>query len=352
MCKKLIVLILSLYGMGALADRSIKIATDRTPAHLETLFKMFEKDTGIKVEPIYLKNGLVNRVDSNPRESDLIIVKNLFLLEQFRMKGYLRSLKKVSDSIKGVSGSYWGPDDRYVSLSSRGRVIYYSYDKKRVDSSSFLNSYFDLADPKWKGRICMRSGYHNYNISLFAQLAADFGKPKVADFIGKLSKNLARPPKGNDRAQVKGILDGKCDLAIANHYYYGIMLGIPEQKPWATATRMYFPNQGQKGTYLLRSGIGATKNMRREKEGNQLITWFLSEKAQSWFAQSLHSLPVKDGTSISKVNLEHSSPKQDGTLSGSHAILPFKLRVVPLEKVENLRSWVVQKLNEVNFDQT
>ena len=339
----------------------VRVMTDRTSNHLQPLWAMFQEDTGITVKSVYLKKGLVNRFRARPREADVVLVKNIFLLEQFKQEGLLGLDAKLWKN-SPVDKKYWDTAGKYTSLSSRGRVIYFN--RKKVKPSQ-LDSYFDLAKPEWKGRICIRSGYHNYNLSLFSQLAVVYGPKQTEKFLRGLAANLARAPKGNDRAQIKAIMQGKCDLAIANHYYYGVMLGIPEQKPWAEATRMFFPEQKASGTVLLRSGVALTQNQKRRAEAKALISWLQGPRAQGWISGKLYSFPVLKGVAISGVNQDFTvnvafnkqsykrrklASKKVASIEKKSGKAMFKTHVVPLSSVLEKREWVMKVLNDVNFD--
>ena len=161
--------------------------------------------------------------------------------------------------------------------------------------------YEDLADPKWKGRICTRSGKHVYNVSLFASMVAHLGEAKAEKWLAGLKSNLARKPSGNDRAQAKAIYAGQCDLGLGNTYYMAKMTTNTkkkEQQKWAKAIYLVFPNQKDRGTHVNISGVAVTKHAKNRKNAIRLIE-FLSEKhAQKLYADQNFEYPLKKGVKI------------------------------------------------------
>ncbi|WP_197474934.1 ABC transporter substrate-binding protein, partial [Oleiphilus sp. HI0079] len=144
----------------------------------------------------------------------------------------------------------------WFGLTTRTRSVYAS--KERVNLAE-IQRYEDLADPKWKGRICTRSGKHPYNLALIASMIAHHGEAEAETWLRGVKSNLARKPQGNDRAQVKAIYEGVCDLSLGNNYYLGKMLNDPEQIKWAEAVQITFPNTEERGTHVNISGMALTK---------------------------------------------------------------------------------------------
>ncbi|MCB2101977.1 MAG: ABC transporter substrate-binding protein, partial [Rhodobacterales bacterium] len=182
----------------AAADE-IRVMSDRTPSHLEPLFARYQETTGVKISPVFVEKGLVSRVQARPTEADVIITSTADILEKARRDGLLRPI--ASDVVKALDDRYRGPDDTYVIDAYRARAIYVSRDRVKPGT---VTRYEDLLKPEWKGRVCIRSGYHRYNMALFAQMIADRGEAWTRDFMTRLRDNLARKPKGNDRNQVRG----------------------------------------------------------------------------------------------------------------------------------------------------
>jgi len=184
------------------AATEIRVLTDRTASHLEDIFTYYEKAAGVKVVTNFVGDGLLERLERRPKEADLVVTKNADLLELAKQKGLLGRFSS-QEIIDNVPGLFRDKGWHYAVLSYRLRAIYYARD--RVTPKD-LSTYAALAEPRWKGRVCLRSGLHEYNISLFSQMAVSQGVEATEALIKGLGANLARAPKGNDRAQVRALL--------------------------------------------------------------------------------------------------------------------------------------------------
>ncbi|MBN2442580.1 MAG: ABC transporter substrate-binding protein, partial [Spirochaetales bacterium] len=208
-----------LFVMSCSGPKELRVITDRTESHLSPLINYYTQKTGTKVSAVFVDSGLLPRLEARPDEADVVITKTINILEAARSKDLLQPYS--SSKIKrDVPADFRDPGNYYITTSYRARAVFYSKDRVKVDE---LSTYEDLASPKWKGRVCIRSGYHEYNLSFFSQMAADWGVERTREFITGLHANLARTPKGNDREQVRALYEGKCDVVIANSYYMGIM---------------------------------------------------------------------------------------------------------------------------------
>ena len=152
---------------------------------------------------------------------------------------------------KQVPAEFRDPAGQWVGLTRRARIVYAA--KDRVQQTAM--TYEDLADPKWRGKICVRSGQHTYNVALVASMIANLGEEKAEAWLTGVKANLARKPAGGDREQVRDVQAGLCDLAIGNTYYMVAMQKMPEQKPWADAVKMIFPNAADRGTHVNVTGM-------------------------------------------------------------------------------------------------
>lgn len=332
--------LLALLAAGCQDDpQQIRVLTDRTASHLQTIFDEYTKQTGVRIVANFVDEGLLARLESRPGEADLVVTKNGYLLESARRKGLLKPyISSLVDA--NVPEQLRDPDRHYTMLSYRARVIYYSKDRVKPQD---LSTYLDLAEPKWKGRICLRSGFHDYNVSLFAQLSAAYGWPRTKAFLRGLRDNLARPPEGDDRAQVRGILEKKCDLALVNSYYMGIMLGREDQRAWALSSKIFFPDQQGKGALVMRSGAALTKAGQHTAEATKLLEFLTDDYAQRYFAEALLTYPVKEGVPMAQIN--RTLGAEQGIKDGV-----FKQNLVPLAAVAELRAEVIAELTELKFD--
>ena len=318
---------------------TVRVLTDRTETHLEPLFSLFEKNTGIKVEAVFADKGMLSRLRVRPTEADLVIGKTADNLEVARKKGLLRPY--TSKAVEQLDPAFVDPDNMYVITSYRPRVFFYHKDRVKPDE---LSTYKSLADPKWKGRIAIRSGYHPYNINLFCQMMETEGREKTEAFLKGLKANLARAPRGNDRAQVQAIHEGEADVSVGNSYYMGLMMSRDDQRAWAESTHVFFPNQKGEGAYVMSAGAGLTRSERNPEEAEKLLEYLLSDFAQYYFATTLHVYAVKDGVPVSGIN--KSIVKDQDTIENGR----FKANIVPIRKIAPHREAVVDILNRINFD--
>jgi iron(III) transport system substrate-binding protein len=183
-------------------------------------------------------------------------------------------------------------------LTTRARIIFAH--KERVKPGE-VTSYEDLAKPHMKGRVCTRSGKHVYNVSLLASIIASQGEAAAEAWAQGVKANLARKPQGNDRAQVKAVYHGECDVALGNTYYMGKMMTNeknPEQKQWAAAVNVIFPNQDGRGTHVNISGAGVTKSAKNKANAVKLIEFLSSETAQKIYAEDNFEYPIKAGVAL------------------------------------------------------
>jgi iron(III) transport system substrate-binding protein len=321
--------------------RQIRVLTDRTESHVAPLFAAFEKASGIAVVAVYLDKGLLARLESRPTEADLVITKDADLLEIARTKGLLQPISSpkvraaVPESFREASGAYF-------SDSYRARAIFYARDRVRPAE---LSTYEALAEPRWKGRVCMRSGYHDYNLSLFGQLMAVIGPARTRAFLEGLRANLARTPGGDDRGQVRAIFEKTCDVTIANSYYMGIMLSSPDQRPWGEAAAVFFPGQREEGSFILRSGLALTKATNDVPSATQLLEYLVQPDVQDLIAEMTFAYPVAGRAPLPEVN-QHLGEGQAEVAHGA-----FKVRAVPLAEIAEHRAAVVRMLDEIHFDQ-
>ncbi|MEM7391716.1 MAG: extracellular solute-binding protein [Verrucomicrobiota bacterium] len=318
---------------------NVRVLTDRTETHLKPLFTLFEKNTGIEVEAVYVDKGMMARLQTRPTEADIVISKTAENLEVARKGGLLQAF--TSDNIAKLSDDFIDADSMYVITSYRPRGFFIS--GERVDPAK-IGSYMDLAKAEWKGKVAIRSGYHAYNLSLFCQMAESEGLEETRAFIAGLKQNLTRTPTGNDRAQIQAVYEGKADVSIGNSYYMGIMMARDYQKAWAEATDVFFPDQAGKGAYVMRSAAGLTRSKRNVEEATQLLDYLVSDFAQYYFATTLHVYSVKDGVPISELN-KGLAKRQPGVENGV-----FKANFVSIRNIDKHREAVIQILNDVQFD--
>lgn len=326
---------------GAVAQqRELRVISDRTDqGNLRPMLEAFEARSGAKVTGVFMDQGLVNRLESRPTEADVVITKDAELLDIAAQRGLLVPI--TSARIKAaIPPEFMGRGDRYFVDAYRARVIFYS--KARVKPSE-LSSYEDLASPKWKGRICLRSGSHDYNLALFGQFFASFGEAKARALITGIAANLARAPRGNDREQARAIFEGKCDVALMNTYYHTYMAENPEQKPWADAVGLYFPSQADKGTFIMRSAAGVTRATENRDLALGLLEFMASREGQQLMVTRTKQYSVLPDVAAHPLMVKLGA--EQGLVDGR-----FKMDFVPLEQIAGKRDEVIKFINEVRFD--
>lgn len=252
------------------------------------LYKKFTAETGIKVNVVSGKDkALQKRIKEEGKNSkaDLYITADAGRLGSFEKDGMFQTTtsqfikKQVPETLRS---SNW------TGIAKRARIIFYS--KDRVSDEEIKNlRYEDLGNEIWKNRIVIRKSDNIYNQSLIASLIQNNGKDKIQFWLKNFVSNFARSPKGNDRAQILAVAAGEADLAIANTYYYALMLSGQkgkEQKEAAKKVTPYFPNQNDRGTHINISGVGILKNSPNPNNALKLIEFLLTEEAQKHIVEN------------------------------------------------------------------
>lgn len=321
-------------------QRVLRVISDRTDqGTLRPILDAFEKLSGAKVEGVFMDQGLVARLETRPGEADVVITKDAELLEIAAERGLLAPI--TSPKIKGtVPKEFMGPKDLFFVDAYRARVIFYA--KARVKPSD-LSTYEDLASPKWKGRICIRSGSHDYNLALFGMFLASYGEAKGKELIKGIAANLARKPTGNDREQARALYEGKCDVALMNTYYHAYMAANPDQKAWADATSLFFPAQQGKGTFIMRSASALTKASTNRDLALQLLEYIASPEGQQRMVESTKQYSVLPTVPAHPLMVKLGA--EQGLVDGR-----FKMDFVPLPAMAGKREDVIRFVNEIRFD--
>lgn len=319
----------------AQAAEEVNVYSYRQPFLVEPLFDAFTEKTGIKVNTVFAKQGLIERMVQEGANSpaDILLTVDIGRLDKAVKEGVAQPVTSpIVDA--NVPANYRDSEGRWIGLTQRTRVIYASNDRVKQDTIT----YEELADPKWRGRICIRSGQHVYNVALVASMIAAHGEEKTREWLEGVKANLARKPSGNDRGQVKGIFSGECDLAIANNYYMGKMQTNdkePEQKEWAKSARIIFPNSEGRGTHVNLSGVVLAKNAPNRENAIKLIEFLTGENAQEIYAETNFEYPVKADV-----------PWSDRVKSWGD----FKPDPVALSKIADLRKRASELVDEVRFN--
>ena len=331
---------LAAFGPSTAQERTLRVISDRTDqGTLRPILDAFEAKSGAKVIGVFMDQGLVNRLESRPREADVVITKDAELLDIAAQRGLLDVIKSPKIAA-AIPPEFIDAEGRYFVDAYRARLIFYS--KARVKPSE-LSSYEDLANPKWKGRICIRSGSHDYNLALFSQFYASYGEAKAKAVIAGIAANLARAPKGNDREQARAIHEGRCDVALMNSYYHPMMQANPEQKAWADAVGVYFPSQSGKGTFIMRSAAGLTKASENRDLALGLLEYMASKEGQQLIVDATKQYAVNREVGVHPLMVKLGA--EQGLTDGR-----FKIDFVPLPQLAGKREEVIKYVNEIRFD--
>ena len=287
----------------------VNVYSYRKPKLIDPIFEVFTEQTGIKVNSVFAKKGMLERLQSEGANSpaDLVFTVDIGRLSDIKNAGLTQSVNSAGFE-QNIPENYREPNGHWFGLTTRARIIVAS--KDRV-SPGEITSYEQLTDSKWKGRICTRSGKHPYMVALTARLNAHHGQEGAKTWLAGLQSNLASKPQGNDRAQVKAIKEGECDLAIINHYYMVKMLKDPEQVPWANSVNMVFPNQDGRGTHMNVSGMALTKHAPTTADAIRLMEFLASAQGQELYVQKNGEYPVKAGVPLSPLQNSWGSFKED-----------------------------------------
>jgi iron(III) transport system substrate-binding protein len=288
----------SILGTTAQADE-ITVYSYRQPELIKPLFDAFTAQTNIDVNVSFLKKGMVEKLQAEGDRSpaDLIMTVDISRLNGVVEAGVTQPV--TSDVINAnIPAEFRDPDGQWFGLTSRARIVYAS--KDRVKDGE-VTTYEDLASDKWKGRICIRSGTNAYNLALTSAVIAHHGEDVAKGWLEGVKANLARKPSGNDRAQVKAIHAGECDISVGNTYYMKKMLENEEQVAWADSVRIVFPKFANGGTHVNLSGMALTKAAPNKENAIKLMEWLTGDEAQAIYAEQNGEYPLKPGAETSEL---------------------------------------------------
>jgi iron(III) transport system substrate-binding protein len=328
-------IITGIFTQTSLSQETVTVYSYRQPPLIEPVLKDFTTQTGITTKVLFLDKGLEERILAEGENSpaDVILTVDIAKLSSLTQKGITQSVK--SDSInKNIPASYRDPHDQWFGLTKRGRVVYASRD--RIPQNEI--TYAELADPKWKGKVCTRSGQHDYNLALISSIIAHDGLEKTEKWLEGVKANLARKPEGGDRDQAKAIFAGQCDIAIGNTYYVGQMLTNekePEQKEWAKSIKVLFPNTQDRGTHVNVSGMAMAKYAPNHSSAVKLMEFLASDAAQKIYAEQVFEYPVNPNIAPSELVAQWGALKADD---------------LPLSEITKNRTAASEMVDRVGFD--
>jgi iron(III) transport system substrate-binding protein len=292
------VLALPLLAAGSALAAEVNLYTTREPKLIEPLLAAFTQDTGIQVNTINVKDGLLERVRAEGAQSpaDVLMTVDIGNLLDLVDGGVTQPVQSAALQA-AIPASLRADDGQWFALSLRDRVAYVARD---LDLQAL--NYEDLADPRWKGKVCIRSGQHPYNTALIAAMIAHQGAEATEQWLRGVKANLGRAATGGDRDVARDILGGLCDVGIANAYYAGHMKNAPEgsdARRWGDAIRVIRPTFRQGGgTHVNISGAAVARHAPHAPEAIRLLEYLVSDKAQSLYARANFEYPVRAGVTL------------------------------------------------------
>lgn len=318
---------------SAMAAEEVNVYSYRQPFLIEPMFQEFTKETGIKVNVKFAKEGIAKLAQEGEYSpADVILTAEFSRLFELTEKGLTQPLdSKVIE--ENIPAQYRDSGDEWFALTQRTRSVYSSRDRVGKLGDDF--DYMDLAKPEFKGKICTRSGKHPYNIALVASIIANHGEAEAKTWLEGVKANLARKPQGNDRDQVRAIKEGLCDVSLGNSYYLGAMVNDKEQKAWADAVYINFPNQQTTGTHVNISGMAMAKYAPNKANAQKLMEFLTGDKAQHMYAEVNYEYPVKAGVERSELVASWGD---------------FKADTISLDDIASHHAAAIKLIDEVKFD--
>ena len=309
----------------------------------EALYSNFTKATGIKINRVDADDaGILARLKAEGAASpaDVILLVDAARLYKGEVDGLFRPVKSkvLEDAIPAQYRSAATPEGTsWFGFSTRARVIV--YDKVKVQRED-VDTYEELADAKNKGKVCLRSGSHPYNLSLFGSVMAHAGEQKTEAWLKGIVDNMARAPKGGDTDQIKAVGAGECQVAVSNSYYIARLLrsSAPEDKALMEKVGIVFPNQQSWGTHLNIAGGAVAKNSRNTGNAVKFLEYLAGAEAQNYFANGNNEWPTAKGVKVQNPALQAMSGAGD-----------FKAETIPLAAVGANTVKVQQMLDRVGF---
>ena len=313
----------------------INVYSARKEALIKPVLDKFAEQYNIEVNLITGKaDALISRMASEGEFSpaDVLLTTDVGRLQRAKEMQLLQPAKsenlvgKIPDNMRDQE-HYW------YALTQRARPI--MYHPERVDVTK-LDSVLELAEPQWKGRVCIRSSNNIYNQSMIAAMLVKFGEDKVQSWANDFVKNFARKPKGGDRDQIKAVVAGQCDIAIANTYYLAGMLSDTDGKnrEIASQLKVFWPDQNGTGTHVNISGAAVAKHAPNKDNAVKLIEFLANADSQKWYAETNHEYPVVVGVSTSEL---------------LNSFGQFKAEEVPLQKVGELNATAIRIMDKAGW---
>ncbi len=313
----------------------VNLYTTREAQLVKPLTDAFTAKTGIKVNTIFVKDGLAERVaaEGTASPADVLLTVDIGNIVDAVDKGVTQPVK--SDVLtKTIPANLRDKADNWFAISVRARIFYAAKDKPNAPAT-----YEDMADPKYKGKICIRSGQHPYNTALVAAYIDHYGEAKTEEWLKAVKANLARKPAGGDREVARDILAGICDFGVANSYYVGLMRagkGGPDQQKWGDGISVVLPKFKDGGTHVNVAVAAVAKNAPHKAEAVKFLEFALTDEAQALFAKANFEFPVKAGA------------EADPHIAQMGALTPDRIDLATIAKTRKAAANLIDK---AGFDQ-
>lgn len=314
--------------------QDLNLYTTREPGLMQPLLDAFTKATGIKVNSIFVKDGLAERVAAEGAQSpaDVLMTVDFGNLLDLTDRGLTQGIQSAVLE-KAVPANLRSGKGEWFALSLRARVVYAS---KTLGLRAV--TYEELADPRWKGKVCVRSGQHPYNTALIAAYIAHHGEAAAETWLRGVKANLARPATGGDREVARDIMGAVCDIGVGNSYYVGLMrsgAGGPDQVKWGEAIDVVLPTFKAGGTQVNVSGASIARYAPHRANAVKLLEYLVSDQAQKLYAEVNYEYPVKGGAAVHPLIA---------------ALGPLKVDSLPIADIVRHRTTASRLVDKVGFD--
>lgn len=323
-------------SLPALANNEVTLYTTREPGLIQPLLDSWTKTSGVKVNTVYIKDGMLERVKAEGENTpaDLLMTVDMGNLIDLVEAGVTQPVQSEILN-QAIPANLRGEDNQWFTLSLRARVL---YAEKSLPIDKFR--YEQLANPEYKGKVCIRSGQHPYNTALVAAMIAHDGAEKTEAWLRGVKANLARKATGGDRDVARDILGGICDIGLANSYYVGRMKSAKEgtdARKWGDAIKVVKPTFEKGATHVNISGAAVARHASHKDLAVKLLEYLVSEPAQQLYAKANFEYPVLKGVKIDPI-----IDQVIGNVDVDH---------LPLTEIVKYRKQASLLVDKVGFDQ-